>query len=313
MEISPLKSIRFAEQAVEYSLDTYRVKTMNDPGRVLNLRVSSFPFCATKWWLGLQNNLLGSRENNFMGSFFTDVGTQVHTTLQRILDNSAFVVRDWKCLHCSNRHLFQTKPTKCEKCGVTTPKAIFIGYESEVKAGVVSGHIDDAFLLASGGIDLLDYKTTSADKIKTKSALPNLENVRQIEAYTALKKREGFPMEGWTLAYISRNNGARRYVTAKSFYGHSFEDEYPSILKRLASYVKDYKDVAHLTNKRHLPDILARRRLTETKEDKKGLCGYCQFRKICPSNANVLARANKVFDSMEERLPIVKIVPRAKK
>ena len=307
MEITPLKSVKNAEQAVEYALEAHKTRSRNDPGRVLKLRVSSFPFCATKWWFGLQNSLLGTRESDFMGRFFTDVGTQVHTTVQSILDNSKFVVRDWKCLKCSHRHQFTTKPTVCEGCRAKAPLLVLIGLENAVNAGVISGHIDDAFLLGNGNIDLLDYKTTSVAKITSKSALPNLENVRQIEAYTAIKKKQGEPMQGWTLSYISRNNGSRRYETSTKFYGHSFEVEYPKVLKRLATYVADYKAVAYLTDRNDLPDILSRRRLTETKRDTEGLCQNCGFKSLCPNDKKSLAFANKVFDAMESRLPIVKM------
>ena len=305
MEIRPPKSVRTAEQAVELALDTFTHETRNDPTRVTSLRVSSFPFCATWWWLSLPGRLNGSRKDTFMSAYFTSVGHAVHTNVQGILDSSPFVIRDWKCRKCDHRHEFMQKPRKCEACGST--KAYFEPMENEVRAGVIVGHIDDAFLVDIEDIDLLDYKTTSARKINSKIDLPNLENVRQIEAYCAIKKRQGHRIRSWTLCYICRDNGKRRYITARQFYGHSFEEEYPRILKRLGVYVRDFKDIASVTSKKQLPEILARRRLTETRNDPEKLCGYCEYNKICPNSKKTEALAYRTFDLIQKRIPIVKV------
>lgn len=305
MEIRPVTKVKTAEQAIEYALEAYKTETRSDPKRVTSLRVSSFPFCATKWWLALPVSLNGVRSSNFMNAFFTDVGTQVHTTIQRSLRKSPLVVRDWVCTKCKHRHEYQTVPSVCAGC--KSSKISFLGEENEVRAGVIVGHIDDSFLLADDFIDLTDYKTTTSAKIKTKGALPNLENVRQIEAYAAIKKRQGVKIKSWTLVYISRDNGARKYVRSDEFYGHAFEVEYPKILKRLKAYVRDYKDISKASELEEVLDVASRRRLTSVKEDAEGLCEHCSFKSVCVSEKRLRVAAERVITLMKKQLPIRRI------
>jgi hypothetical protein len=302
MELRPITAVKTAEQAVELSLTQHKVSTRNDPSRVSSLRVSSFPFCATQWWLSLPSRLNGQREETFEDTFFMGIGTHVHNQVQTVLDASPFVIRDWKCAKCGYRHEYCLKPTRCAACGST--KAYFRGMENEVRISCIVGHIDDSFQLADGSIDLLDYKTTSDGKIKDPKALPNHENVYQIEAYAAIKIKQGYNVKTWTLGYLSRNSGKRRYEVARKFYGHTLAEEYPAILRRIKTYIRDFKDVSSVTTKEALPEILSRRRLTEDRHDPEGLCEHCAFRVICPNSKKVEKQAYRVFDLIEAKLPI---------
>ena len=301
MEIRAITKIRTAEQGVEHALESFKRVSRNDPGRATNLRVSSLPFCATKWWLSLPTVLTGVREETFQSAYFTGIGTHVHTQVQGALDSSPFVIRDWQCARCKHRHEFVTRPKSCAGCGGT--QTFMHSLEHEIRKGCIVGHIDDAFLLADGTIYIPDYKTTS-DAKAAGTKLPNLENVRQIEVYAAIKKQQGHPVSSWTLCYIPRNSGARKYVTAKKFYGHSFLEEYPAILKRIRSYVKDYKDIAGLTDQDDLPEILARRRLTATRKDVESLCSYCPYTSLCTNEKSLEKQSSRVFKLMSSRLPV---------
>lgn len=305
MEIKAPSEIKTAEQGFEIALDSFKFLNKVDPTRVNSLRVSTFPFCSTKWLLNLPMALAGHREESFMDTFYTGMGTHIHTHVQHVLDSSPFVIRDWKCAKCGYRHTFCLHPRKCKGCGST--QAYFHPMEHEIRVGCVVGHIDDAFL-TSNGIDIIDYKTTSQSSLQGNTSLPHPENVYQIEAYCAIKRRQGYDIKSWTLAYITRESAKRKYVTARQYYGHSLEDEYPRILKRLKGYVRDYKQVAGMTSVEEVHDVLARRRLSEKKKDPEHLCGFCNFRQLCPSTKKVTATAIRVFSKVKNRLPIYPIV-----
>jgi hypothetical protein len=304
MDIPKLTSVKSAEAAVENILDTYYTTEKNDPSRVLSLRVSSFPFCATKWLLNLRTSLYGVRSTNFIGQFYTGVGTQVHTAFQATLDNSPFVVRDWTCNGCKKRWYFTTKPKSCPTCSSDTQNILFTGHEHEVKIGPIVGHIDDAILLRDRSIEILDYKTTSSSKLASKTDLPNLENVRQIEAYAALKKKQGENISGWSLCYIGRDNGKRRYVHSSTVYGRPFLEEYPLILKRIKTYIRDYKAVSSVSKVSDIKPILDLRRTKTNTEEAKVLCTFCTLRDLCKSDSKMLDRATDVLKALDGKLPV---------
>lgn len=290
---------RTVEQAVESAIDNQKTYSRTDPARTKSLRVSSFPFCPVKWFFGLPTALSGNRESDFMGDYYTSVGTAVHTNIQAVVENSPNAIRDWDCMVCKHNHQFQTKPEACAGCG---KKTAYLSKESHVKKGVILGHIDDAWQLKSG-IWIGDYKTTSKSSLGTKK-LPHLSNVRQIEAYCALKSSEGYDIAGWTLIYIARDSGARRYINSNQFYGHSYEKEYPAIVARVKKYVSEYKFVSSLSEEHQLDKLLSLRRLQENKEDKQGLCGYCPYQPACKKDALAKTHALKIFKIIQRKLPI---------
>lgn len=291
--------LRTVEQAVESAIEHQKTYTPNDPSRTRSLRVSSFPFCPVKWFFGLPTALSSDRESDFMGNYFTSVGTAVHTNIQSAVENSPNAIRDWDCMVCKHNHPFQTKPTQCLGCGKNTA---YVSKESQVKNGVILGHIDDAWVLTSG-IWIGDYKTTSKAALNTKK-LPHVSNVRQIEAYCALKSSEGYDIAGWTLIYIARDTGARRYINSDQFYGHSYAKEYPEVVRRVKKYVKDFKFVSTLSSEDQLDTLLSLRRLQEHKEDTEGLCGYCPYQPACKNDKHAQVHTRKIFKIIQRKLPI---------
>lgn len=278
MEVRAPVAVKTAEQAIEYAIDTYEVEEKLDPSRLKFLRVSSFPFCGTQWLLNYPAAVSGKRSSKFMGSFFTSVGTTVHNSIQGIMNYSPFLIQDWKCFACGHLHQFTLRPRRCVKCKVTSR---IVGREHEYKKPPIVGHLDGAVLLKSGKIIIIDYKTTSIRKMETNGLLPGLENVRQIEAYAALLKQEGYDIDGWTLIYIARNNARRIYKSSTEFYGHSFEEEYPKILKRLGRYEKDFITVSTAVTVEDAAAVVDKRRFSSVKEDVNDLCHYCKFKPVC--------------------------------
>jgi hypothetical protein len=287
---APLK-VTTAEQAIEYAIDTYEVVEKVDPSRVQYLRISSFPFCGVQWLLGYPIAVSGRRTNKFMGSYFTSVGTSVHSSIQATLDHSPFIIQDWFCPACKHLHAFKLRPAKCKGCGAPGEK--LKGKEHTYKKDVILGHLDGAILLKGGKIVIIDYKTTSVRKAGSKTAIPGLSNVRQIEAYAALLKQEGYDISGWTLIYISRDNAKRIYKSSDEFYGHSFDKEYPKVLKRVSKYVSDYKVVTGAKTLKDIETIVANRRLLSTEPGGEELCGYCPYKAACINNKMLSAKLEK--------------------
>lgn len=286
MDLPELKIPKTVEQGVEYSLATIEIEEKRDPSRLKYLRVSSFPFCGTQWLLNFPKATTGKRAETFTGSFFTSVGTTVHNSIQAIMDRSPWLIQDWKCFACGNLHTFCTKPKRCKKC----KNEALQGREHEYKDDILVGHLDGALLLSSDAIDILDYKTTSVRKFELPGYLPDMGNVRQIEAYAALKKEQGFNVTGWTLIYILRNSAQRKYCTSTKFYGHTFEEEYPRILKRIARYKKDFVTASTAQELSDVEDMVSRRRLRPDKEDTSNLCNYCPYKSLCVDSEKLTPR-----------------------
>ena len=303
MEVRHPAVVKTAEQAIEHAIEYYELEEKLDPSRLASLRVSSFPFCGTQWLLNFPSASSGKRSNKFMGSFFTSVGTTVHSGIQAILDKSPFLIQDWKCFACGNLHKFVLRPRRCKKC-----KSLSLaGREHEYKVYPIVGHLDGAVLLKNGKICIIDYKTTSMRKLESHvSLLPGLDNVRQIEAYAALLKQQGYDIDGWTLIYIARNNGKRIYKSSTAYYGHTFEEEYPKILKRIERYKKDFIAVSEAKSLGDVAPVVARRRLRPDKEDTAELCRYCKFKPVCmeKSGSMLTDRLNKTIKILlVKRLP----------
>ncbi len=293
---------RTTESVLDNVIQTTLCKYPVDKERLTNLRVSSFPFCPVKWFLGLPTSTAKTREQGFHSTFFTEVGTTVHTVIQNYLKESPYVVRDWICsdAKCKHRHEFQVKPDKCEECG--NPN--FNHAEHKVKAGVIVGHMDDSILVARKKIRPIDYKTTGKSSVSAKGKLPHKSNVKQLEAYAAIKKSQGYDIDGWDLVYIVRDSAKPVYISCESYYGHSFEVEYPKIIKRIKKYVKDYKFVSSLDSRDQLEDLADLRHRKKAGED-KGSCGYCPYSELCLDKKAILAHLNSTFTKVKLKLPII--------
>lgn len=295
---------------VDRALDENLFLEKIDPKRVNTLRVSSFPFCATSWFLNLPRSTSQRARVSFEDRFFTGVGTSVHSVAQASLALSKYVVRDWICGECHHRHKFQIRPIKCISCGERYDERLWKYDESSVASrGIINGHIDDAIYVPKARkIVMLDYKTTSTSKIDLKGALPNLGNVRQLEAYAAIQLEAGYDIDlkdGWFLVYVARDNMRRKYIPGSAFYKHSFEKEMPKIVNRLDRYVSDYKQISGATTIKEVYYALTNRR-TKLGHEPLDLCEHCKHAPYCSDDKRVKQQAEVVFSKIEHKLPIVK-------
>lgn len=269
------------ELALEKMFDAGYLMSSVDPSRQTSLRVSSLPFCARKWFYSLLESTGKRRADDTYSSFFTSIGTVVHSVLQAALlsikdeleeDLSIELLRDWICMECGHKHVYIPKPDDCKKCG----HSVFKGEEHTVYYGRhTSGHIDDTIQFAKKYQFVWDYKTTTKYKIES-GKLPNPGNVAQIETYSAIKANEGHPVKGWALIYICRDNPRTRKVVLRLFKPGDVE----KILARLDNWELEFRKARRAYRSLELEEAVALpyKCKEEFEED-------CKFRRVCEAGS----------------------------
>lgn len=278
-----------------------------DPGRVLNLRCSSLPFCPVN--LFYQIGTLGTSQSLDMNSmYFTRVGTTVHTVMQTALvRNGDRIFGDWYCPKCKiteHMSLFRTC-TKCQR--PMQYEELAIDYRG------IKGHVDTLFVPKSQvkyaqqmsqlpeaeryeaakrlRLVIVDYKTCSISNSAAKKRNPGATYKSQIRAYAwLLTKQYGLQIDSTILMFLPRDNPNRPVYWEQVWTA----DDMP----KLGRLLKRWKQ-AHT-------DALTARSWSEVKAllDDYGSCSgeYC---KVCASS-NVKTMLRQAFKDAqaEERLPI---------
>lgn len=253
-----------------------------DPTRVGYLRVSSFPFCARKWYLSLPTSTTKVLHTDLAGQFFLRIGTTAHEVLQEAiaataLPQKAVLVQDWVCRECNERHVFQPKPDACSFCGNTN----LAHAETRLTYGKFTrGHMDGciAFPDASGSAYgkhwfhvPIDYKTTTLSAVTAQdSKLPYESNVEQLGAYTAILVSRGYNCPGHVLIYVPRDNphAYRMFYTPHD----------AGALQRIDRYEREYgyaRNAVTITAARAIPPVV-----TEG-FSRSPRCSYCIFQSAC--------------------------------
>jgi hypothetical protein len=96
-------------------------------------------------------------ESDFFGDFFLNIGTVVHSVLQKHSKNALKLWGNWKCSRCGTTWKHSTR-NKCN-CG---GDADYV--EVEVDYLGVKGHIDLIYI-TDDGVVITDFKTTTSGKI----------------------------------------------------------------------------------------------------------------------------------------------------
>lgn len=254
-----------------------------DKARVLKLRVSSFPFCARRWYLSLPKLTAKAFVSSAVDEWFLRIGTTAHEVLQQAMataqHDKAVLVQDWLCLDCGHRHVFQPRPSACRFCGSRRLRH----EETCVTRGKhLLGHMDGCVAFVPRGQGLtdyspawphvfLDYKTTTLDTVQSKlDTLPYPENVEQLNAYAAIKHEAGVNAVGSVLVYVPRDNPYRYHVAPVPLD--------LSVLERIDGYERRYEQAraaATLEQARALP--------TKVKKDFASRCAHCPFTAACES------------------------------
>lgn len=184
-----------------------------DYKRITQLRFSSFPFCGLYWFLKLPESIQPHTRKDFGFAYFTSVGTTVHNVFQEAIQS--IVPADTRLLHdyvcrrydCGHRHRLRFKaPKACTKC----KGELFEAAEVEVSLHGAKGHIDQILVWVDDDGEMhlivIDYKTTTSQKVNSKKGIPYKENISQIRSYCAALTDEGYSVSAFVLIYIPRDN-----------------------------------------------------------------------------------------------------------
>src|SRR5690606_28422407 len=209
---------RLYEEAMAASIRT-------EHGRGPEYRPSSFPICSVLVYM----QFLAAARNGFYesnmgagGGFFTSVGTAAHENIQRYIGESGKIYGHWKCRNpkCKRSHAARdlydekgkivrpgaltresTTNNKCPTC-----KHAMEYVELEINYNGLKGHIDCIVKLEDGSYWVADYKTTTANNLKS-TKLPKSEHLMQLPTYCyVLEKKYKMKIRGFSLLYFSRDN-----------------------------------------------------------------------------------------------------------
>lgn len=151
-------------------------------------RGSNLPFCQMDMalttladWYDFTPN----RRATFLSDMYMDIGTAVHTTMQRWLARTGKLWGDWHCYNC--QHVwFWSKNHICERCGKQGTYK-----ELSLAVGDLTGHCD-GFIQLLKYLLLLEIKTTSTKKMTADDLIyhPYPHYIAQTSSYRESVRRQ---------------------------------------------------------------------------------------------------------------------------
>jgi hypothetical protein len=285
-----------------------------DPERMTRLRISGFPFCGVKWFMGLPRATSKATRNPSSMKYYTHVGHVLHTVMQDGLDSlgkdlhvsGVCLIGNWKCTSCGNLVKMSKRPLAC-KCG----EKLFSYREAEIENGHIFGHIDTIFCLTlkkptkayPGGEVwiVVDYKTTSLKVVNaTDCKLPYLGNIGQINAYVGQLHELGHPMLPLSLLiYVPRDNPWKYRIEA-------VEVDFAAEAKKAALYVRRFIQIAKVQTQEQLNEAIAVR---PCREKLLVQFEYCKYADGCAGAVNksrMERSAGHILARVQHKLPILK-------
>jgi hypothetical protein len=274
--------------AIEHATHSERVS----PSRVLFLRPSQMPFCPIEFFINHAGKGL-YRSMKLAGSMYVNMGTVVHTVLQRYLTKSGKILGNYQCHECGTMHNLSYK-TEC--CDFPTEY-----HEIEIDYKGIHGHIDAVYKY-KGKLYILDFKTTSVSAAPKKQTDPGVTYREQIETYAYLFELQyGMPIEGIMDAFIIRDNPHKNPVV----WFRPFDDKTRAQVKtRLIKYKKMHREVLNATTMKQAMALLQYGRC------KNEFCEFCDSWKSDHAVKNKIQEAVRVGTSMGN-LPIRAMAERA--
>lgn len=219
---------------IKQAMNEATVDEFNRPGRRLELHPSSFPYCGIRdLYEFVQEAPAPMNPQTFAGSYFTSVGTLVHTLIQTFMGMGGRVWGHWECSQknhgCGYKFTHDISPYHdCPVCGhscVYEEIGYLLTADGELVACradedpdnpiLLDGHMDCLFEDEDGDFWVVDYKTTLLMKAnkhnKDGKALANNATYRaQQRTYVTLTHRtygksHGIKPRGWILAFLPRD------------------------------------------------------------------------------------------------------------
>lgn len=212
---------------------------LSEPGRPPEIRPSSMPFCPTKFLLKNLEYLNNNITWDYFGDFFCDIGTSIHSTLQKWLPRGmpGVIVGNWYCKHCNTKLIALVGPVVCNCGHMMTYHEFTITFKDASVRGHTDGILlDYEFIKSVYGFDpstnpkkvnklirskklkhkipayILEYKSSNFWFIKNAKA-PKNEHRCQATIYTSAFKKSkeayglhGIDLVGFIIKYYAREN-----------------------------------------------------------------------------------------------------------
>lgn len=206
-----------------------------DASRIKFLRPSQLPFCAAGFFV--QHATLGMVSTmDFMGEFYTKVGSAVHEVMQRFLSPSGKFLADWECRVCGKKRKLSTKS---ECCDFTMDY-----HELLINHKGVVGHIDAVFKDSKGKYWILDFKTCTISGASYKQKSPGAAYKEQVETYAImLYLQYGIKVEGVMLMFLPRDNPKAPSVWVDLITNADLK----RVHKRVKAYKKQHREALAVT------------------------------------------------------------------
>lgn len=202
---------------IDKAMNEATVDEFNRHHRRLELHPSSFPYCGIRdIYEFVQQAPAPMTPQTFAGSYFTSVGTLVHTLIQTFMGMGGRVWGHWKCSQaehgCNYEFMHDISPYHdCPQCGHSCVYEE-IGFRIEE---LLDGHMDCLFEDEDGDFWIVDYKTTLLMKAnkhaKDGTTLANNVTYRaQQRTYVTLTHRvygksHNIKPKGWILVFLPRD------------------------------------------------------------------------------------------------------------
>lgn len=313
-ELSTPAILHRIRTAVDLALNEGTHREKIDPERLNRLRISGFPFCGVKWFMGLPRSTSKATRNTSSMKYYTQVGHVLHAVMQDGLDSlgdglnisGVCLIGNWKCVACGKIKRMSKRPVSCV-CG----ERLFAYREAEVKNGHVFGHIDTIFCLTlkkptkafpdGEAWIVVDYKTTSLKVVNaTDCKLPYLGNIGQINAYVGQLHELGHPMLPLSLLiYVPRDNPWKYRMEA-------VEVDFAAEAKKAALYVRRFIQIASVQSQEELDAAIE---LRPCREKLLAQFSGCKYAAGCAGAANsrrIERSARHIMARVQRKLPILK-------
>jgi hypothetical protein len=291
-------TLTIVNKALRRTIQEGQTSLKVDPKRSLYLRPSQLPYCALRQYFNLPKLLVRSNAMDFGSTFYTRVGTAVHTVLQEAMQSIAqkdsYCLFDWICRDCKTRHSLHKDLKVCTNCGSRNVYAD----EHEINLPWIQGHIDNIIVSGKYAV-IVDYKTTSSSALASKGK--PLNYTTQIGTYCTLMKpvlaKLGLELIGWALIYVARDNHKFKVVTGSDF----------TPIKLLRQWSVQHQRVLNLTKLSEVKELV-QTRICKTKEDNNKFDSFCSYRNVCTTgNGACKKHALSVYGKLEGKLPVINL------
>lgn len=145
--------------------NTYRkaIKLEEVSLRKPTFRGSGVPFCPMKLLIDSLNYYHGVENWNYNGDFYCDIGTAIHSVLQKWLPRAdPLYVGNWECKKCNIKIYAKAGPLHCPSCN---QEMMYDEFNLDFLKCNANGHCDGVFLDKDSVLKHIKTKTITTESI----------------------------------------------------------------------------------------------------------------------------------------------------